>query len=179
MSISKLTDWLTQFFMEQHIFPQHYCGREKFMRLLKKTPLRNKGSAVWFMSKTKARWHKISAFFHTETLKFVQSDDLDHWDSFELHVLLGKQQSAPAYHQVFNIIKKTDTSHTSNQSKSSLLVSQKQTQLAWRHKSRSYQPMVCKTMAYTLKKKCSLSASIWFHEEPSTFNLNVFHFHSL
>lgn len=73
---------------------------------------------MWFMSKKKTSWRKINALFHTATLIFVQSDNLDHSDSFELRILLGKQESTPAYHQT--LFSKTDTSHASNQSKSSV-----------------------------------------------------------
>lgn len=45
---------------------------------------------MWFMSKTKTSWRKINALFHTVTLIFVQSGNLDHSDSFELRILLGK-----------------------------------------------------------------------------------------
>lgn len=71
-----------------------------------------------FMSKKKTSWRKINALFHAATLIFVQSNNLVHSDSFDLRILLGKQESTPAYHQT--LFSKTDTSHASNQSKSSV-----------------------------------------------------------
>lgn len=98
-----------------------------------------------FMSKKKTSWSKINALFHTVTLIFVQSDNLDHSDSFELRILLGKQESAPAYHQTS--FSKTDTLHTSNQSKSSVRKKNKFNQHDVTVKSRSSQPTVLKTTA--------------------------------
>lgn len=65
---------------------------------------------MWFMSKAKTSCRKINALFHTVTLIFVQSGNLDHSDSFELRILLGNHQT---------LFSKPDTSHTCNQSKSS------------------------------------------------------------